>query len=88
MSPIKIIVERHPDAYVAYPMGIKGVVVGEGDSYETAVADLKSALKFHAETFGVGTLAVDPPIKATTSRWSVRMMTEHPLPLPCPTIQR
>ena len=62
MSPIKIIVERHPDTYVAYPLGIKGVVVGEGDSYETAVADLTSALKFHVDTFGADTLAVDPPI--------------------------
>jgi hypothetical protein len=24
----KIIVEKHPDTYVAYPLGIKGVVVG------------------------------------------------------------
>ena len=62
MRPIKIIVERHPDTYVAYPLGIKGVVVGEGDSYEAAVADLKSALQFHVETFGTDTLTVDPPI--------------------------
>ena len=59
---IKIIVERHPDTYVAYPLGIKGIVVGEGDSYEAAVADLKSALNFHVETFGANTLTVDPPI--------------------------
>jgi len=62
MKSIKIIVERHPDTYVAYPLGIKGVVVGEGDSYEAAVADLKSALHFHMETFGTDTLAMDPPI--------------------------
>ena len=62
MKAIKIVVERHPDTYVAYPLGLKGVVVGEGDSYEAAVADLKSALQFHAETFGPDTLAVDPPI--------------------------
>jgi len=62
MKSIKIIVERHPDTYVAYPLGIKGIVVGEGDSYEAAVADLKSALHFHVETFGTDTLAVDPPI--------------------------
>jgi hypothetical protein len=29
-----------------------GVVVGEGDSYEEALADVKSAIKFHIETFG------------------------------------
>ena len=62
MRAIKIVVEKHPDAYVAYPLGIKGIVVGQGDSYEAAVADLKSALQFHAETFGPDTLNVDPPI--------------------------
>ena len=55
-------VERHPDGYVAYPLGVKGVVVGQGDSYEAAVADLKSALRFHSETFGTDKLDVDPPI--------------------------
>ena len=28
---IKIIVEKHSDGYVAYPLGLKGVVVGEGE---------------------------------------------------------
>jgi len=62
MQPLKIVVERHPDTYVAYPLGIKGVVVGQGDTYEAAVIDLKSAIQFHIETFGVDTLEVDPPI--------------------------
>ena len=48
----KIIVEKHSDGYVAYPLGIKGVVVGEGDTYEDALADVKSAITFHIETFG------------------------------------
>lgn len=48
----KIIVEKNPDGYVAYPLGLKGVVVGEGDTYEEAVADVTSAIKFHIETFG------------------------------------
>ncbi len=48
----KIIVEKHPDGYVAYPLGLKGVVVGEGDTYEEALADTKSAITFHLETFG------------------------------------
>jgi predicted RNase H-like HicB family nuclease len=51
MRQIKIIVEKHPDGYVAYPLGFKGVVVGEGDTYEEALADVKSAIKFHIETF-------------------------------------
>jgi predicted RNase H-like HicB family nuclease len=49
----KIIVEKHSDGYVAYPLGLKGVVVGEGDFYEEALADVKSAVRFHIETFGV-----------------------------------
>jgi predicted RNase H-like HicB family nuclease len=48
----KIIVEKHSDGYVAYPLGMKGIVVGEGDSYEEALADVKSAIRFHIETFG------------------------------------
>ncbi len=59
---IKIVVEKHADAYVAYPLGIKGVVVGEGQTYEEAVGDLKSALQFHVETFGQDALDIDPPI--------------------------
>jgi predicted RNase H-like HicB family nuclease len=49
---MKIIVERHPDGYVAYPLGLKGVVVGQGDTCEAAVADVESAIRFHIETFG------------------------------------
>jgi predicted RNase H-like HicB family nuclease len=48
----KIIVEKHPDGYVAYPLSVKGIVVGEGDTYESALADVKSAIVFHIETFG------------------------------------
>ena len=43
MQSFKIIVEKHKDGYVAYPLGLKGVVVGEGDTYEDAVADATSA---------------------------------------------
>ena len=52
MRCIKIIVEKHPDGYVAYPLGIKGVVVGQGDTYDEALEDVQSALKSHFETFG------------------------------------
>jgi len=53
MRRIKIIVEKYPDGYVAYPLGLKGVVVGEGDTYEEALEDVKSAIRFHTETFKV-----------------------------------
>jgi predicted RNase H-like HicB family nuclease len=49
---MKVIVERHPDGYVAYPLDLKGVVVGEGDTYDEALADVTSAIRFHIETFG------------------------------------
>jgi len=62
MRQYKIIVEKHPDGYVAYPLGIKGVVVGEGDTYEEALSDVKSAIRFHIETFGPDVLEVEPPI--------------------------
>ncbi len=62
MRQIKIIVEKHPDGYVAYPLGVKGVVVGEGDTYEEALVDVKSAIKFHIESFGDEVLAIDPPV--------------------------
>jgi predicted RNase H-like HicB family nuclease len=52
MMQLKIIVEKHPDAYVAYPLGLKGVAVGQGDTYEEALADIKSAIAFHIETLG------------------------------------
>lgn len=62
MKQLKIIVEKHPDGYVAYPLGLKGVVVGEGDTYEAALSDVKSAVRFHIESFGQEVLDVDPPI--------------------------
>ena len=48
----KIIVEKHADGYVAYPLGLKGVVIGEGNTYDEALADVKSAISSHIETFG------------------------------------
>lgn len=62
MKAIKIIVEKHPDGYVAYPLGIKGVVVGQGNTYEEALVDVKSAIRFHIESFGESVLEIDPPI--------------------------
>ena len=36
MKQFKIVVEKHPDPYVAYPLGLKGVVVGEGGGKKIA----------------------------------------------------
>lgn len=62
MKQVKIVVERHSDGYVAYPLGITGVVVGEGDTYEEALADVKSAIAFHIETFGPSVIEGDTPV--------------------------
>ena len=59
---VKIIVEKHADGYVAYPLGLKGVVVGEGNRCEEALADVKSAIRFHIETFGSEALPDDSPL--------------------------
>ncbi len=62
MREFKIIVEKHPDGYVAYPLGLNGVVVAQGDSYEEALANVQSAIQFHIETFGPQALGDDPPV--------------------------
>lgn len=62
MAQYKIVVEKHPDGYVAYPLGIKGVIVGEGDTYEEALLDVQSAIRFHLDSFGKESLDIDPPI--------------------------
>jgi predicted RNase H-like HicB family nuclease len=59
---LKVIVERHPDGYVAYPLGLKGIVVGEGDTYDTALADVRSAIKFHLESFGAEMIDSGQPV--------------------------
>ena len=62
MKQFKIVVEKHPDTYVAYPLGLKGIVVGQGDSYEAALSDVKSAIQFHIDTFGTDAVDIDPPV--------------------------
>lgn len=58
----KIIIEKHPDGFIAYPIGLKGIIVGEGDSYEDALADVKSAIRFHIESFGAQAFDADFPV--------------------------
>jgi len=60
MKDLKILVEKHPDGYVAYPLGLKGVIIGQGETYESALADVKSAIQFHLESFGPEALEIDP----------------------------
>jgi predicted RNase H-like HicB family nuclease len=62
VNSIKIIVEKHEDGYVGYPVGMRGVVVGEGDTYAEALADVRSAIQFHIETFGADAFLDDSPV--------------------------
>jgi len=62
MRQVKVVVEKHPDGYIAYPLGLKGVVIGEGDTYEEALTDVKSAIRFHIETFGEDVIDVDSTV--------------------------
>ena len=59
---LKIIVEKHPDGYVAYPLGLKGVVVGQGDTYQAVLDDVRSAVAFHVQTFGEDSITDDSPV--------------------------
>jgi len=62
MESQKIVIEKHADGYVAYPLGLKGVIVGQGDSYDDALADVESAIRFHIQTFGNEVLESDSPV--------------------------
>lgn len=62
MTQFKILIEKHSDGYVAYPIGLRGTIVGEGDTYEEALADVRSAIRFHIETFGSEVLETDSPV--------------------------
>ena len=48
----KIIIQRTPERYAAYPIGLRGVVVSDGETFEGVLANVKQAITFHIETFG------------------------------------
>jgi predicted RNase H-like HicB family nuclease len=53
MKHIKIVIERHEDGYVGYPLGfIRGAIVGQGDTYAEALQDTESAIQFFIEHYG------------------------------------
>lgn len=59
---IKVIIEHTEDGYVGYPLGMKGVVVGQGDTYEEALADVTSAIRAHLREFGPDALEAGCPV--------------------------
>jgi predicted RNase H-like HicB family nuclease len=64
MRTLKFIVEKHADGYLAYPLALRGVVLGQGDSYDEALADAQSAAQFHIDTFGDEAWAEDGDVEA------------------------
>ena len=57
---VKILIEKHTDGYIAYPLGLKGAVIGCGKNESQALADVRSAILFHVETFGPEVFGTGP----------------------------
>ena len=66
LNTIPIVVEKHPDTCVAYPLGIEGAVVGEGETFEEALADCRPAIRFRVDTFGPQVLDAESPVLDAT----------------------
>jgi predicted RNase H-like HicB family nuclease len=49
---VKAVIEKPPDGYIAYPLGLKGVVMSQGNSYDEVLSEVAWAIRFHIETFG------------------------------------
>jgi predicted RNase H-like HicB family nuclease len=63
MRQFKIVIEKHSDGYVAYPIGVVGAIVGQGNTYEEALSDVKSAIACYVEVFGREMLEDTPSIE-------------------------
>lgn len=59
-----MVVEQHPDGFVAYPLGLAGIVLGQGDTCDATLADVSSAIRFHIETFGPDASLSESPVLA------------------------
>ncbi len=62
MDRLKIVIERHSDGFVSYPLGLKGVVVGQGNTYDEALENVRSAIDFHIDTFGGEAFEGESPV--------------------------
>lgn len=62
LSKLKIIVERHEDCYTAYPLGVEGACIGQGKTFDEALADVRSAIRAHVKVFGIEALNLDQPV--------------------------
>lgn len=52
----------------------RGTVIGQGDTYEATLSDVRSAIAFHIETFGAAAMTPagdDPVLEAFVAETSV-----------------
>jgi predicted RNase H-like HicB family nuclease len=54
MKRVKVVIERHADGYVGYPLGFtRGAIVGQGDTFAEALNDTRSAIECFIEHYGL-----------------------------------
>jgi predicted RNase H-like HicB family nuclease len=63
---VRFVVEQHPDGFIAYPLGVQGVVIGQGETRESALLDARSALEFHIGTFGTDVIEAQMDVLAAS----------------------
>ena len=59
---LKVIVEKRSTGYEAYPPGLQGVISGEGETFEDALADVRTAILNHIERSGPEIFEESPKI--------------------------
>jgi predicted RNase H-like HicB family nuclease len=75
LTHVKVVIEKRPDCYVAYPPGLKGVIVSQGDTYDEVLREVTSAIRFHIQTFGPGALDdAEPALEAFIAETEVRRL--------------
>jgi hypothetical protein len=58
----KIVIEKHADGYIAYPVGYREIITGRGDTYEEALEEVKAAIIYRVTTFGREVFEMDSPV--------------------------
>lgn len=57
MNKVKVVAVRFADGWVAHPLAGDAAIVAQGATADEALNNLKSAIAFHAETFGIDAVA-------------------------------
>jgi len=79
LKSINIIIEKHPEGYVAYPSGLSGVLLIEGNTYQEALENIKSTIKLHLETFRKETFKDESIIETFINEITVNTAEENEL---------